>query len=63
MQNIDIKKHMKLKHICSWEVAEKLNIHESTFCKWFRRPLTQEQRIQVLSAIEDISLTRVKEQK
>lgn len=62
MQNIDIKNHMKSKHICSWEVAEKLNIHESTFCKWFRKPLTKEQETQVLSVIEEISLTRIKEQ-
>lgn len=63
MQNTDIKKKMKLEHICSWEVAEKLNIHESTFCKWFRKPLRKDQEIQVLSALEDILLTRVKEPK
>lgn len=63
MQNIDIKKQMKLKHICSWEIADRLNIHESTLCKWFRKPLTQERKTLVLSAIEDISLAKIKEQK
>lgn len=63
MNNQDIRAMMKTEHIFLWQVAKKLKMHESVLCKWFREPLTKEQETQILSAIEDIKLTRIKEQK
>lgn len=61
MNNDEIRIQMKQSNIYLWQIAEKLNIHESTLCKWFRRPLTKDQKTLVLLAIEDIFLTRSKE--
>ena len=44
-------------------VAKVLNIHETTFGKWFREPVSKERQMQILSAVESIKLSRVKEEK
>ena len=63
MNNQEIKELMKQNKIFMWQIAKKLNVYETSFCKWFREPLTQEREQQVLSAIEEIKLDRLKEQK
>jgi len=63
MNNDEIRREMKKSNVYLWQVADKLSIHESTLCKWFRKSLTQDQKTLILSAIEDISLNRIKEQK
>lgn len=45
------------------KVAKKLNVNETSFCKWFREELSEERKQQVMSAIEEIKLDRLKEQK
>lgn len=46
-----------------WQVAKKLNVYETSFCKWFREELSEERKQQVLSAIEEIKLDRLKAHK
>ena len=59
MNNNEIRTRMKRSNIYLWEVADNLSMHESTLCKWFRHPLTQDQKTLILSAIESISLSRI----
>ncbi len=63
MSNKDIERLLKQEQIYKWEVAEKLGLHETTFCRWWRKELSQEQVQRVLSAVEEIKLDRLKEQK
>jgi len=60
MSNEEIIILLKKENIYKWQVAKKLGIHETTFIKWFREPLTKEQQLQVLSTIEKIKLERLK---
>lgn len=63
MSNKEIKELLHRENIYMWQVAKKLGVHETTFCKWFRGELSQEQAQRVLSAVEEIKLDRLKEQK
>lgn len=63
MNNEQIKDLMKENGIYMWQVAKKLNVYETSFCKWFREELSEERKQQVLSAIEEIKLDRLKAQK
>ena len=63
MSNKDIERMLKQEQIYKWEVAEKLGLHETSFCRWWRKELSQEQVQRVLSAVEEIKLDRLKEQK
>ena len=60
MKNEEMKQLLKNENIYMWQIAQVLKIHETTFGKWFRTPLTQDQQRQILSAIETIKLTRDK---
>ena len=63
MNNEQIKDLMKENCIFMWQVAKKLNVYETSFCKWFREELSEERKQQILSAIEEIKLDRLKAQK
>lgn len=63
MRNTEIEKLLREEKIYKYQVAKKLGIHETSFIRWFREELTEEQLQQVLSAIEEIKLDRLKEQK
>ena len=63
MNNEQIKDQMKENSIFMWQVAKKLNVYETSFCKWFREELSEERKQQVLSAIEEIKLDRLKAHK
>ena len=53
MNNEQIRAVMHDNNIYMWQVAKKLNVYETSFCKWFREELSEERKQQVLSAIED----------
>lgn len=60
MSNKEIRELMKKENIYIWQVANKLSIHETTLIKRFRTELPEERRTEVLSAIEEIRLERLK---
>lgn len=62
MNNQQIREVMRENNIYMWQVAKKLNICETSFCKLFREELTQERKQQVLSAIMEIKQERVREE-
>ncbi len=49
--NYSIKQIIKESRYRQYEIAAKIGISEYTFCKWFRKELTSEQRMQILDAI------------
>ena len=51
MKNSEIKRTIKESRIMQYEIAAKMGISEYTLCKWFRKDLTSEQRMQILDAI------------
>ena len=51
MNNSEIKRTNKESRIMQYEIAAKMGISEYTLCKWFRKELTSEQRMQILDAI------------
>ncbi len=63
MNNQQIREVMRENNIYMWQVAKTLNIYETSFCKWFREELSEERKQLVLSAIEEIKLDRLKQQK
>ena len=63
MNNAELKGLMKANKVFMWEVAKKLNVNETSFCKWFREELSEVRKQQVLSAVEEIKLDRLKAQK
>lgn len=63
MRNKEIEKLLREQKIYKYQIAKKLGIHETSFIRWFREELTENQIQQVLSAIEEIKLERLKEQK
>lgn len=63
MSNKEIKAMLKENRIFMWEVAKRLGVYETSFCKWFRDELSAERQQMVISAVEEIKLERLKEQK
>lgn len=60
MNNRDIERLLKQEGIYKWEVAERLGLHETSFCRWWKKPLSQEQEQRILLAVEEIKLDRLK---
>lgn len=54
MQNLDIRQLIQKNRLKQWEVANKLNISEYTFCKKLRRELAKEQKEEIIRAIEQL---------
>lgn len=62
MSNREIENLLKQEKIYKWEVAERLGLHETSFCRWWRKPLSEEQERRILLAVEEIRLDRLKRQ-
>lgn len=63
MNNQKIEQLLKREKIFKWQVARKIGIHETSFVRWFRDELSDEQVRRILSAVEEIKLERLKAQK
>lgn len=62
MSNKEIRELLKKEHIYIWQIANKLSIHETTLVKRFRIELSEKHKTEVLSAVEEIKLERLKNQ-
>lgn len=60
MNNEELKSLMRQNNIFMWQVARRLGVHETSFCRWFREELSEERKQQILSSIEEIKLDRLK---
>ena len=54
MENIDIRQEIKKSRFKHYEVAKKLGISETYFCKKLRYELTKEEKDEILRAIEEL---------
>lgn len=54
MNNIEIRKMIKILRLHHYEIAERIGISETTFCVWLRNELTDERRAKVMKAIEEL---------
>lgn len=63
MNNQKIEQLLKHEKIFKWQVARKIGIHETSFVRWFRDELSDEQVRRILSAVEEIKLERLQAQK
>lgn len=52
--NLEVKQAIKTSRFMHYEIAAKIGISEYTFCRWFRKELTAEQREHIYSAIEEL---------
>lgn len=59
MNNERLKEVMRENKIYMWQVAKKLKVYETSFSKWFRDELSEDKKLLVLSAIEEIKLDRL----
>lgn len=49
--------------IYKWQIAKQIGIHETSFVRWFREPLSQVQIQQILHAIDEIQSNTLTKQK
>ncbi|MCR4748279.1 MAG: hypothetical protein K5877_00540 [Lachnospiraceae bacterium] len=61
MQDRDITQVIKNAGVHKWELAEELQISESSFSKWFRHKLTQEREATVMSALNRVIARKKRE--
>lgn len=54
MKNKEIKESLKKANIYQWELAESLGIGESTFCRKMRKEFTEEEKRDILNAIDKL---------
>lgn len=52
--NQEIRDQIRAAGLKQWEVARKLGVAESTFIRWLRDELSEEQRTAISKAIEDL---------
>lgn len=52
--NTDIRKMIRQSGFCSWQVADKLGVHENTFYRWLRKELGEEDIKQIYQALEEL---------
>lgn len=55
MANTEIKKFAKENRVRLWEVADRLNVADTTFSKKLRRELPPKEKSTIMSIISDIA--------
>lgn len=53
-KNEDIRLHAKSNGVQLWQIAEKLNMHDSNFCRMLRYDLKPGKREEIMKIIEEI---------
>lgn len=54
MKNQDIRHAILESGLKYWQIAESLNVSDSTFTKWLRKELGVEKKQEILTAIEGL---------
>ena len=53
--NSDVRNTIKRLGLCTWQVADRLRIHENTLYRRLRKELSQEEKEIILKVIQDIA--------
>lgn len=54
MENIQIRMAAREAHIPLWNIAQMVGISEPTLTRWLRVELSQEKKVRILQAIEQL---------
>ena len=54
MENIQIRMAAREAHIPLWKIAQMIGISEPTLTRWLRVELSQEKKVRILQAIEQL---------
>lgn len=54
VNNADIRDELKNANVYLWQIAAKIGVAESTFIRWMRFELSDEQKRQVRDAIKEV---------
>ena len=54
MENIQIRMEAREAHIPLWKIAQMVGISEPTLTRWLRVELSQEKKVRILQAIEQL---------
>ena len=54
MENIHIRMAAREAHIPLWKIAQMVGISEPTLTRWLRVELSQEKKVRILQAIEQL---------
>lgn len=52
--NEKIRKMIRQSGFCSWQVADKMGVHENTFYRWLRKELSEEDKKRIYQALEEL---------
>lgn len=55
VNNADIRDELKNANVYLWQIAAKIGVAESTFIRWMRFELSDEQKQQVRDAIKEVT--------
>ena len=53
--NSDIRARAKEKNVFIWQIADKLGLADSNFCKKLRKELSAEEKAKIFSIIDELS--------
>lgn len=56
--NQDLRELIYTERLKNWQVADKIGISDSRFSVWLRTPLSEERRLKVITAINDLKESR-----
>lgn len=52
MVNAEVREAIENSHLKQWQIADCMNISETTLCRWLRKELTEEKKELILSIIK-----------
>jgi len=52
--NVEIRNAIDNSYFFTWQLAQKLGIHENTFYRWMRTEMTDEKKEMVMAAIAEL---------
>lgn len=59
MKNIDVRNYALVLGVKQWEIAEKMNIHDSNFSRMMRKELPTNKKEEIKRLIDEIAKERI----
>lgn len=54
MKNLDVRNYATKKGVKLWEIAEKLNIHDSNLSRLLRKEVSKQKKSEIINAVDEI---------
>lgn len=55
MANREIKEAAKKSGVRMWQIAERIGVHEGTFCRKMRHDVSQQERVEIMAIIAELA--------